>query len=616
MTNFSLKYRTQWLADVKKEVFDLVIIGGGITGAGLAVQAAASGIKTVLIEQNDFAAGTSSRSTKLVHGGIRYLKTFDVELVAETVQERAIIQQIAPHIPRPEMMLLPIYDRPDNTFTLKELKIAMDLYDQLAQLEDEKYRNRLLSRAEVLELQPLLKSEGLLGGGYYLDYRNNDARLVIENLKQAYEDGAIILSRMEACGLELSANGQIKQVIARDCIKQEKYAIKTKVVVNAAGPWSDQVRSLDPTFDERPQLRPSKGVHIVVDGSRLPVNGPIYFDSPWSDGRMIFVLPRFRKTYIGTTDTDYRGDLKEPRVEAVEVEYLLASVNEYFPQAALSLNDIEASWAGIRPLVGESGGLDYNGVATTRVSAEDFAEIHQVFAAYAQEAASREEVEAKLLAWSQRQNSHSKPSAISRGSDLSESPSGLITIAGGKLTDYRKMAEATLQQVIKKLIAIEGVSYHAIDSSRYQISGGHFDYREVAERLYAFKRNYEAIGLDQLAALELANLYGSNAEGVIAYREEAQQISQTFGLDFKEALSLLYALNEEAVLTAADYLFRRTNHALFNSNRMSEIQEAVLQITADYFQLSGAEQAAQSEELNKLLALSRLEDLKLHQDNH
>ena len=206
---FSIETRRQSIDALKTQHLDVLIIGGGITGAGVALQASAAKMKTGLIEMQDFAEGTSSRSTKLVHGGIRYLKTFDVEVVADTVKERAVVQSIAPHIPKADPMLLPIYDEPNATFNLFSVKIAMDLYDQLADVTGTKYANYLLTKDEVLAREPQLKSEGLQGGGVYLDYRNNDARLVIENIKQAVADGAHAVSRVQAVAFYTMMKGKL-----------------------------------------------------------------------------------------------------------------------------------------------------------------------------------------------------------------------------------------------------------------------------------------------------------------------------------------------------------------------------------------------------------------------
>ncbi|MGO1919446.1 MAG: FAD-dependent oxidoreductase, partial [Alkalibacterium gilvum] len=319
---FSIESRKKDIEALKNETVDVLIIGGGITGAGAALQASASGLKTCLVEMQDFSEGTSSRSTKLVHGGLRYLKNFDVEVVADTVQERAVVQGIAPHIPKPDPMILPIYDEANTTFSMFSLKVAMDLYDRLADVTGTKYANYTLTKEEVLKRQPQLKSEGLLGAGVYLDYRNNDARLVIENIKQAAEDGGRMLSRTKVVGITHDEEGRVSGAKVQDLLTGEMFTIKARTVLNTTGPWSDTIRQMDDKTETTPQMRPTKGVHLVVDKKRLSVEQPTYFDTGKQDGRMVFVIPREEKTYFGTTDTDYKGDLKNPKVEQEDVDYL------------------------------------------------------------------------------------------------------------------------------------------------------------------------------------------------------------------------------------------------------------------------------------------------------
>ena len=340
----SFESRRQSIVKMQEQILDLLIIGGGITGAGVALQAAASGLQTGLIEMQDFAEGTSSRSTKLVHGGLRYLKQFDVEVVSDTVSERAVVQQIAPHIPKADPMLLPVYDEPGATFSQFRLKVAMDLYDLLAGVNNTPLANKMLTKAEVLEREPDLSPEGLVAGGVYLDYRNNDARLVIENIKRASQDGAFIASRVKAVGLLFDDEGQVIGVEAKDLLNDTTFEIKARVVINTTGPWSDTIRQLDDQH-QTAIMRPTKGVHLVVDESVIKVSQPTYFDSGEGDGRMIFVLPRENKTYFGTTDTDYNGDLAHPRVTQEDVDYLLRIVNRRYPKAKVTLSDIESSWA-------------------------------------------------------------------------------------------------------------------------------------------------------------------------------------------------------------------------------------------------------------------------------
>lgn len=312
---FSSETRKQTIEQLKQNELDLLVVGGGITGAGVAIQAAASGIKTGLIEMQDFAEGTSSRSTKLVHGGIRYLKTFDVGVVADTVKERAVVQGIAPHIPRPFPMLLPIFQEPGSTFDMFSIKIAMDLYDRLANVEGSQYANYTVTKDEILQREPQLEKDGLQGGGVYLDFVNNDARLVIENIKEAAELGGLMASRVKAIGVLHNDAGQVIGLRVKDLLDDSEFDIHAKLVINTTGPWSDKFKALDKNENQAPTLRPTKGVHLVVDGSRLPVPQPTYMDTGLNDGRMFFVVPREGKTYFGTTDTDYTGDFKHPRVE-------------------------------------------------------------------------------------------------------------------------------------------------------------------------------------------------------------------------------------------------------------------------------------------------------------
>lgn len=612
MTGLTFKSRDKVIERLQEDVFDLVIIGGGITGAGLAVQAAASGLSTALIEMQDFSEGTSSRSTKLVHGGLRYLKQFDVEVVQETVQERAVVQGIAPHIPKPDPMLLPIYDEPSQSFSELELKIAMDLYDKLADVTDSPYANKLLTREEVIERQPNLMRENLVAGGFYLDYRNNDARLVIENMKQAHDDGALLLSRAKVTGFEYNDVNEIEAVIVEDTLNEEKqtFSIKSRVVINATGPWSDLIRDLDVKVESQHQMRPTKGVHLVVDSSKLSVNSPVYFDSGEGDKRMIFVLPRENKTYFGTTDTDYDGDLTHPQVSQHDVDYLLRIVNRRFPEANLSLNDIEASWAGLRPLISGNSGSDYNGGNNGSITNESFDELAQLFSEYNEGRVPRVEVEKAIRDVSKNnQESANSPSSVSRGSDLSVSETGLLTLAGGKITDYRKMAEGAMKVIIDRLKQL-GRDYELIDSSSYQVSGGHFDPLKVEEAIEEFANQYETAGLSREDSNYLANLYGSNVDVVLSYKEQAQSLADEYKLDLKDTLSLLYALNEEAVYSSEDFFLRRTNYMLFRSEEMGDLVEAIQAIIQSELALSDQARERQYQELIDSIEEHSLKALK------
>lgn len=610
---FSKETRRLALQKMQERDLDLLIIGGGITGAGVALQAAASGLDTGLIEMQDFAEGTSSRSTKLVHGGLRYLKQFDVEVVSDTVSERAVVQQIAPHIPKPDPMLLPVYDEPGSTFSMFRLKVAMDLYDLLAGVSNTPAANRVLTKEEVLKREPDLKQEGLLGGGVYLDFRNNDARLVIENIKRANRDGALIASHVKAEDFLLDDKGNIIGVKARDLLTGQEIIIKAKLVINTTGPWSDEIRQFSHKGQPIHQMRPTKGVHLVVDRQKLPVSQPVYVDTGLNDGRMVFVLPREEKTYFGTTDTDYTGDLQHPQVTQEDVDYLLEIVNDRFPNANVTINDIESSWAGLRPLLSGNSASDYNGGNSGKLSDDSFDHLIDTVKAYINHEDSREAVE-KAIKQVETSTSEKEldPSAVSRGSSFERDENGLFTLAGGKITDYRKMAEGALKVIIQVLKEDFGKSFKLINSTTYPVSGGEINPANVDSELEAYAQLGTLSGLSMDDARYLANLYGSNAPKVFAL---TRQLKAAEGLSLAETLSLHYAMDYEMALKPTDYFLRRTNHLLFMRDSLDALIVPVIEEMGKHFDWSTDEKVKQEEELRRVIAENDLSALKGQQED-
>lgn len=605
---FSKKTRQESIEKLQNEELDLLIIGGGITGAGVAIQAAASGMKTGLIEMQDFAEGTSSRSTKLVHGGIRYLKTFDVEVVADTVSERAVVQGIAPHIPKPDPMILPIYEGEGaTTFSMFSLKVAMDLYDRLANVTGTKFENYTLAPAEVLEREPFIKKEGLLGAGVYLDFRNNDARLVIDNIKKSAEDGGYLVSKMKAIGF-LYQGAKIVGVKARDVLTGEMIEIRAKLVINTSGPWVDKIRNMNFNRAVKPTMRPTKGVHLVVDSSKLPIPQPTYFDTGKQDGRMVFAIPRENKTYFGTTDTDYSGDYDQPKVTQEDVDYLLEVINHRYPKANITLNDIEASWAGLRPLLMGNAGSDYNGGGNGSISDKSFNDVLSAIADYKENKISRLEVEETLnnLETNKAESSLS-PSSVSRGSHLEREEDGLITLSGGKITDYRKMAEGALRMIRQLLQDEHNLNFKAIDSTTYSLSGGEFDPSKVAETVAENTKVGIEAGLTEEEAAYIADFYGMNALKIFSI---AKEITAFDGLTLAESARLLYGLEEEMVLNLSDYFMRRTNHLLFGRENLDRLKLPVIQVMAQYLNWSEEETERQIADFDKVVAESDLTELK------
>ena len=575
---FSIKTREEEIERLKNEKLDLLVIGGGITGAGVALQASAAKMKTGLIDMQDFGSGTSSRSTRLVHGGIRYLKTFDVQVVSDTVKERAVIQHIAPHMTQPDPMILPIYDEPGAAFTMFSVKVAMDLYDHLAGIEGDspltKYANYTMNKEETLKREPQLNSKNLLGAGVYLDYQNNDSRLVLENVKKAHELGCLAVSRLKCVEILHDDQKQANGVRVHDNLTGEDFEIHADVIINTSGPWSDLVRQSDKEVYKKPRLRPTKGVHLVVDQSRLTVPQPTYFGSGTDDGRMIFTIPREGKTYFGTTDTDFRGDYAHPTVEQGDVDYLLGIINKKYPSAHLTIDDVEASWAGVRPLIEVEVEGNEAADAATGASVSD---------------------------------STSAPSAVSRGSSLTEAEDGLITLAGGKLTDYRIMANGAMEKILEKLRDKFSKNFTVQDSAEIKVAGGDFDSDNAEEELARIAKEGEEAGLSKADATEIANLFGSEAEQIYDY---ARTIKPADGLSLGETAALDYSLAEEMTLTPVDYLLRRTYHILFKSDTLNEVKTGVVNHMADYYGWDKVQREEYETELRNEIEESRLEDLK------
>ena len=380
MKNYSFKERENITKKLKETEFDVLIIGGGITGAGIALDAASRGMKTALIEKNDFASGTSSKSTKLIHGGLRYLKQFDFWLVKEVGTERAIVHKLAPHLVIPEKMILPLIE--GGTYGSWLTSIGLKVYDILASVEGDDKR-KMLSKEEALEKESLLPEDILKGAGYYAEYRTDDARLTLEIIKTALNYNAQILNYVTAENF-IYQEDRVVGAKVKDTFSDEGYNIKAKYVVNAAGPWVDELRQINHSKIGK-RLHLTKGVHLVVAHEKLPVKQSVYFDIP--DGRMMFAIPRGKVTYFGTTDTNYQEDKNNVTTDLVDATYLISAVNNMFPDINISLDDVQSSWAGLRPLIHEEG---------------------------------------------------KSASELSRKDEIFVSDTELISIAGGKLTGYRK----------------------------------------------------------------------------------------------------------------------------------------------------------------------------------
>lgn len=342
---FSYITRKENIAKLKKQKFDLVVIGGGINGAGIARDAASRGMKVAVIEANDFASGTSSRSSKMIHGGIRYLENMEFSLVYEALSERAFLFEMAPHLVHPLRFVLPVYK--EAKYGMFTMGVGMFMYDLLSLFESP-YLHERLSPEATLESLPSLKKEGLCGSYMYSDAYTDDDRLVIESFRSANDMGACAVNFVEAVKANYHAD-KINSISCRDIVSNENFEVSGKYFVSATGPWTDIFANT--VLDKRQDmLRPTKGIHLTVPKNRVKLNDAVVMTSA-DQKRIVFGIPRKEMLVFGTTDTDYEGEPSAVSSKAEDVTYLLKVIEEHFPGASLTAKDVIASYAGIRPLV-------------------------------------------------------------------------------------------------------------------------------------------------------------------------------------------------------------------------------------------------------------------------
>ncbi|RKQ18055.1 glycerol-3-phosphate dehydrogenase/oxidase [Ureibacillus endophyticus] len=522
---FSYKERSTILNTLNHYSFDVLVIGGGITGAGIALDAASRGLSVALVDMQDFAAGTSSRSTKLIHGGLRYLKQFEIGLVAEVGREREIVYENAVHVTKPEWMLLPLYKK--GTLGKFTTRAALTLYDRLARVRPNE-RRKMLNKKETLQKVPILKEDGLLGAGYYVEYKTDDARLTLEVIKKALEFKAVCINYARVNGFEYKK----KKIVAanvRDEISGISITIHAHQIVNATGPWVDDVRKMDKVHNNK-QVRHTKGIHIVFDQSKLPLQQAVYFET--EDGRMVFAIPRGGKTYVGTTDTFYDDDPIQPVASAEDVTYLLNATRFIFPKINITEKDIESSWAGIRPLIFEKG---------------------------------------------------KNPSEISRKDEIWSSPSGLVTIAGGKLTGYRQMAETIVDEIIKKHkfkhAQKSNTKFLPLSGAKGLNSINFHDF--VANKA----KEGEQLGISYNESKQLVEKYGTNVDDVFHFIRKGNETNLPNPL----YAELLYSIYFEMALTPSDFFIRRTGYLYFDMELVKKYKDEVIEVMSNTIGYSESE---------------------------
>ena len=524
MSTLDTRQRHKTLQELQNVSFDLAIIGGGITGAGILREASLRGLSAALLEAEDFSSGTSSKSTKLIHGGIRYLAMGHFHVVREASLERKRVNALAPHLAEPQWLMLPA----GNLLESFKYRAGVTVYEQLGQVEPWDLHFNLSSDS-LAQREPLLDTMRYSRACVYREYLTDDARLVMANIRAGTRAGGVAFNRARVSGV-IKDDGKLRALHVRCEVSGEEIVVKCKGAINAAGPWVESVCDLDGLRSEK-LLVLSKGIHIVIPHKLLPLKQMVLMVGP--DNRPVFAIPRGEVVYIGTTDSRYEqpADLW-PQVKRSELEYLFLPIRDYFG-VRIKLEDCVSTWAGLRPLISQRG---------------------------------------------------KSTKEISRKDEIWISKSGLITIAGGKLTGYRKMAEETVDTAVRYLqLSSES------ESEDIPLPGGNF-VGDVEAQVSRLQQEYP---MSEGAALRLFRLYGSEAWDVMALNPEP--VSGGVSIVAGE---LIWAVQEEGASTLEDVIYRRTRAAFYRPLEVAEIIEPASIVVAGILNWSESQRIAEVESVS------------------
>ncbi len=532
--------RAENIDRLSRESFDVCVIGGGVTGAGVALDAASRGLSVALVERGDFASGTSSKSSKMIHGGLRYLAQYDFGLTWESSRERDLLRRLAPHLVRPLEFLFPAYKK---GFTTRFARVGLTMYD-IAAGGKGFHRHRRARSSDIVRLAPSLDPKRVVAAWTYWDASTDDARLVFELIRTAHRFGAVAANHARVEGLETSG-GNVAAANVTDAITGERFSVRARAFVNAAGVWAHEVGSLE-AHAVTPELRPAKGIHLVVPAHTVPVGAGCVVPSVARDGRSMFAVPWGPVTVLGTTDSAYDGSIDSPSVDGDDVRYMLSAVNW-----SLGLDvrpaDVISAWAGLRPLRAGAGG------PTTRTA------------------------------------------DLSRRHHLSVSGAGLVTITGGKMTTYRRMAADTVDLVCSRL-AIRARSR----TKRLPIG-----LTRPLEGLLAETRTIvEGLGLDPEVATHLVGNHGDLAPAVLELVLADPSLGQALvsGLPWIAA-EAVWAVRREMATTLSDVVERRTRLSL--ADPAAGLDSRAPELAARELGWSAADLAAQDAGVRRRVAVER-----------
>lgn len=540
------------IASIQKQHFDIIVIGCGVTGAAIAKDASLRGMKVLVVEKNDIAAGTSSRSSKLIHGGLRYLETYQFGLVAESVREREMALRHAPHLTRVQPFLYMFYDdAPDKKWLLN---MGLTFYDFVSGNWN-KRRHKMLSKSQVLARQPQFRSEGLNCAALFYDVSTDDSRITIDTMRTACENGAQLINHCEVTGLTFSDN-KCDGIKVIDKLTKHEAQFKAHYIINASGPWSDNILGFERSKSK--VLRPTKGVHIVLRKSDFPLHSAVFTRSP-DDGRVVWPIPSMQddRVFIGTTDTTYQGDLDNVCPDQSDISYLLNVANHLMPKAKLGPQHVIGSWAGLRPLIAPKD--DLNNSKTPRE--------HQIMV----------------------------------------SESGLFSIVGGKLTSHRVMAKQMLDYIIK----YDGCQYLSPSVNIYRsdkvILSGAGVTLEDGKNYCANKiiSELNALGVPRELSELWTSRYGKNAHLVADEYLKSQSNQKRLSMRGLTVAEVIYSISNEAAASLADLMVRRTSEFFWDkSGGLLEI-EAIASEMQGLLNWSDEEKARQIEEYRALVTAHR-----------
>lgn len=529
-----MKSRTEALKTAREVEFDLAVVGGGIVGAGAAQDAAASGLSVIVLEKGDFASGTSSRTTKCIHGGFRYVGMFLFRLVRELCQERGLLEQLAPHMVKDSSFILPVR-RGRKLFGLK-VGIGLRIYDYLSTNARGVRRHERLNKRKTMAACPSLDPAVVASGLRFHDCITDDSRVVMAVLKSATDFGALPINYLEAVGFQ-EQDGRVSAVVCRDRLTGEEIVVRCRSCVNATGVWSDEfLQKLAPVWKSR--VKPAKGTHVILPASSFKTSTALFL--PTEDGRFVFVVPWQHALMVGTTDLAYEGPLDNPVATTAEIDYLLSVLNSYRKpdddeKPELTRADVIASWAGLRPLVapekGEAGG-------TGNLSRE-----HLLF----------------------------------------EGPLGVIGLIGGKLTNYRMLSVHVVDMVLAKLQKQDAHYAEVVRGKTATIMlGGWADKVDYISSMSEIEAYAEELGLEEATAEHLIANYGREAFSVLDIVKALPALAEKISPDFPAILAeAAYGVSSEMAVTLEDILSRRIRLGFVQQRQALEAAPRVAQTLVD-----------------------------------